>query len=287
MKNEKTTVKEKFIKLFKTVPLFMSSKEKASKHLEKKKAEAKIMIDAVMEIQRKNQVTINDSIGAYEGDAQEEIYLYDFLNEYGNRHFDGSFDEVSLASGSDGTFALSSKIEDIKPKVVLKPIDVFHELETIPTPISFENLEEKIMVLNMKREFIKTNRYAKKEVIDMIARLENRRKYDEFKEFFEQFDNTTTDKINALVNKYELVLNTSDLFIPKFPKEAMNIMKGYKDNVKKLCDKSPIFYVIAEKSMFKAEEKRNDPILLVQSPFGIYWQILGAWDKELVLLEEL
>ena len=47
------------------------------------------------------------------------------------------------------------------------------------------------------------------------------------------------------------------------------------------------FYSIAEKEMFNDEYKRNDPILLVQSPFGIYWQILGAWDKELVLLEEL
>ena len=35
------------------------------------------------------------------------------------------------------------------------------------------------------------------------------------------------------------------------------------------------------------ENSINNPILLVQSPFGIYWQILGAWDKELVLLEEL
>ena len=33
--------------------------------------------------------------------------------------------------------------------------------------------------------------------------------------------------------------------------------------------------------------KQRDPILLVQSPFGFYWQILGAWDKEMLILSEL
>lgn len=271
--------KEKFLKLFKRLPLFMSNKEKTAKYFEKKKEEAKIMMDAVMEIQRKNRGTITDTISTYDGDSEEEIYLYDFISEYNS----GSFNSLNGVP----TMAISSNIENVPPKLTLKPIDVFNELETIPAPVSLENLEEKITVLKMKKDFIKSNRYAKKEVIDMITRLENRRKYDEFKEFFDQFDNTTTDKINALVNKYELVLNTSDLFIPKFPKEAMDIMTSYKANVQKLCGKSPIFYVIAEKSMFNVENKRNDPILLVQSPFGIYWQILGAWDKELILLEEL
>ena len=294
---EKKTVKEKFLKLWKNVPLFMTSKEKAAKYFEKKKAEAKIMMDAVKELQRTSYGTIDDSVATYEGDEKEEIYLYDFISEYGGGIMNSRIttDGVNLnlisgttSSGSDPTsFLISSEIEAIPPKLTLKPIDVWKELETIPAPVTLENLEEKIAVLNMKKDFIKGNRYAKKEVIDMITRLENRRQYDEFKEYFEQYDNTTTDKINALVNKYELVLRTSDLFIPKFPKEAMDIMTSYKANVKKLCKKSPVFYVIAEKEMFNDEYKRNDPILLVQSPFGIYWQILGAWDKELVLLEEL
>ena len=122
----------------------------------------------------------------------------------------------------------------------------------------------------------------------MITRLENRKKYNEHKEFFDKFDSTYTDKINDLVNKYELVLRPSDLFIPKFPKEAMLIMKEYEDKTKEICGKKPVFYVVAEKTMFKEEEKRNDPILLVQSPFGMFWQILGAWgDADILLLEEL
>ncbi len=45
--------------------------------------------------------------------------------------------------------------------------------------------------------------------------------------------------------------------------------------------------MIAENGKFKKEFDRNDPILLAQSPFGIFWDVLGAWDEEILLLEEL
>jgi hypothetical protein len=64
-------------------------------------------------------------------------------------------------------------------------------------------------------------------------------------------------------------------------------MKKYTDNMEKLCKKKPVFYVIAEPDKFKKAYEKRDPILLVQSPFGFYWQILGAWDKEMILLSEL
>ena len=82
-------------------------------------------------------------------------------------------------------------------------------------------------------------------------------------------------------------MKSTDLFIPTFPTEAIEIMDKYEKKVNELCNKRPVFYVIAENEMFKKEFQRNDPILLVQSPFGVYWQILGAWDKEILLLEEL
>lgn len=294
-KTEKTEKIEKkcFLNLFKNIT-FINNKKSLEKYKEKKKAEAEVMMTALREMMRTPAGNTNDSIASMDG-GEQEVYLYDFHQEYGNGNsfFSNGNNHILLTPTSEGRqygealVAVDSEIEKIEPKLILKPIDVFHELETIPTPITLENLEEKIAVLNMKKEFIRSNAYAKKEVVDMVTRLENRRKWDEYSYFFNKFDNTDTDKVNALVNKYNLVLKTADLFIPKFPKEAMDIMKDYKDNVKRLCGKSPIFYVIAEMEMFKKEDKRNDPILLVQSPFGIYWQILGAWDKELILLEEL
>jgi len=147
-------------------------------------------------------------------------------------------------------------------------------------------LEDKIEVLKYKRDLI-VQSYSRREVEGLIERLENRRKWEEFKGFFNEFQNTTDEKIDDLLNNYDLVMNTSDLFVPEFPDDAIAIMKTYTEKMDALCGKKPVFYVIAEPDKFRKAYEKRDPILLVQSPFGFYWQILGAWDKEMILLSEL
>ena len=178
-------------------------------------------------------------------------------------------------------------MDDAKPKkIAVKPIDVVNELETIPTPWTLSNLQDKIEILEYKRDLI-TQKYSKREVEAMIERLENRKKWDKFKKFFDGYQNTTDEKIDDLLDKYDLVMKTSDLFVPEFPDVAIQTMKSYTENMMKLCKKKPVFYVIAEPDKFRKAYEKRDPILLVQSPFGFYWQILGAWDKEMMLLSEL
>lgn len=318
MAKEKEPKKEnRFLKLFKGVgKTFFPNKESVEEFKEKEKAKAEILIEAAQKMMRETRGTINDSIASYEG-SDKEVYLYDFLSEVrsgnggfmlsatvaggtfsaggnsasfdGDSGFDGESNIMNISPASNGTttVAIDDNIQKLPPKRTYKPKEVFGELERVPTKVDLENLDDKILVLNMKKDFIRNNQYAKKEVIDMVTRLENRKQYEEHKSFFERFDNTTTEKINDLINKYELVLKPSDLFIPSFPDDAIKIMDEYIKTVKKMCGKKPIFYVIAEAEKFKKENDRNDPILLVQSPFGIYWQILGAWDEELVLLSEL
>ena len=138
----------------------------------------------------------------------------------------------------------------------------------------------------MKEELL-TQTYAKREVSAMIERLENRKKYPTVVKYFSQYQNTNQEKIDILLAKYDLVMESSQIFIPQFPDEAIKTMRSYTRAVKKLCDKKPVFYVIAESTDFKEKDKRLDPILLVESPFGFFYQILGAWDKEMLLLSEL
>jgi uncharacterized lipoprotein len=71
------------------------------------------------------------------------------------------------------------------------------------------------------------------------------------------------------------------------PKEAVEVMKAYNAATGELCGKQAVFYIIADKKDFKKSDQRRDPILLAQSPFGHVWQILGAWDKEMIFVEEL
>jgi hypothetical protein len=223
----------------------------------------------------------------------DESFLFDFKN-YGSMYQGNSFIAHNI-SGSIRVNEPSSEGEGDKEmskttqppqKIVIKPIDVLDQLETIPTPWNLSNLEDKIEVLKYKRDLI-VQSYSRREVEGLIERLENRRKWEEFKGFFNEFQNTTDEKIDDLLNNYDLVMNTSDLFVPEFPDDAIAIMKTYTEKMDALCGKKPVFYVIAEPDKFRKAYEKRDPILLVQSPFGFYWQILGAWDKEMILLSEL
>ena len=223
-------------------------------------------------------------------DGLDETFLFDFKNSQSG-YRGGSSLNTFVISGSGSSFEgennSSIKSEDSKPKkIAVKPIDVVNELETIPTPWTLSNLQDKIEILEYKRDLI-TQKYSRREVEAMIERLENRKKWDKFKKFFDGYQNTTDEKIDDLLDKYDLVMKTSDLFVPEFPDVAIQTMKSYTENMMKLCKKKPVFYVIAEPDKFRKAYEKRDPILLVQSPFGFYWQILGAWDKEMMLLSEL
>jgi hypothetical protein len=213
-----------------------------------------------------------------------DTFLFDFKN-YQSRYTGATMNTFISVGGSDSDSSVD-QISSTSQKIAVKPKDVLEELETIPTPWTLSNLDDKIEVLKYKRELI-TQHYSKREVEGLIERLENRKRWGKFKDFFDEFQNTTDEKIDILLEKYDLVMKTSDLFVPEFPDDAIAVMKKYTDNMQKLCKKKPVFYVIAEPDKFKKAYEKRDPILLVQSPFGFYWQILGAWDKEMILLSEL
>jgi len=174
-----------------------------------------------------------------------------------------------------------------KTKLFVKPIDILNEIKEAPKLVSLVGLDGKIEILKLKKGLVLQS-YAVADITTLIQLLQNRKKYKgSVATFFRQFDTTTKDKIDAVLSKYELVMKSADIFVPEFPDEAVIIMKKYSDAVFKVCKKKPIFYVIATSDNFKEKADKRDPILVATSPFGTYYDILGAWDKEMLLLSEL
>ncbi len=131
-------------------------------------------------------------------------------------------------------------------------------------------------------------KYARDEVISIIERLENRKKISEFQNMMDEYPHTTNALINSVVDaNSHLRCGKADEFVPDFPRVAVKAMEKYNKMCVKLCNKTTHFYVIASEDDFKKKDKRRDPILLAQSPFGFFWQILGAWDKEMIYLGDL
>jgi hypothetical protein len=237
----------------------------------------------------------NPDINATDGQIVGRMYDF-YADAYGDGNFmagtmphqiqQADFNNENLAAnGLDIPDGFINPSEKDKRKVA-KPVDVVGELETVPTPFTLEGLDEKIQLFKDKNS-ISVQRYAKDQIKGFLKRLENRKKYKENIEFFSSFPNTTDDKIDKLLANYKLEMNESELFIPTFPKEAVDVMKKYTQVCEKLFGEKPVFYVIAEEKDFRKKREKLDPILLVQSPFGFYWSVLGAYDKEMLLLHEL
>lgn len=178
----------------------------------------------------------------------------------------------------------------ITPKGVYE-LKTLHDL-TFKVNTDPAYIDEQLETFKDKLGMIKTSEYdmnyGTTEIASIISRFENRKKYSAHKEFYEEFPYTTTAKIDELTKAHNhLKLGQVEQFIADMPKEAVDVMKRYTNTTKDLCGKKPVFYIIADKKDFEKSQTRRDPILLAQSPFGHFWQILSAWDKEMILVEEL
>lgn len=130
--------------------------------------------------------------------------------------------------------------------------------------------------------------FGRMELESILERLENRKKIAEFKDIVAKFPHTTSELIGKIINNNDhLRCAPIGGFVPDMPKEAVEAMKEYIKFCIDLCNKKPIFYIIAKHEDFQKKSMRRDPILLAQSPFGFFWQILGAWDEEMVYLGDL
>ncbi|MFI5142063.1 MAG: hypothetical protein ACHQII_06870 [Bacteroidia bacterium] len=244
---------------------------------------AEEMIQAFISLAPKIKETLRDISKMQLSDGQLSGVMYDYYKNW-DEHIAmpvDRFDELADEMDAAGTFT-----KPTDNRIVATPLSVMKELETVPTPFTLDGLDEKIATMKDKSKLL-NQRYAKEQIDGLCKRLENRKKYRENVEFYDGFPNTTDEKIDDLLAKYKLVIDTSDLFIPTFPKEAIDIMKKYTEVTLKVSGETPVYYVIAEEKDFKKKREKLDPILLAQSPFGFYWQILGAWDKEMLLLHEL
>jgi hypothetical protein len=249
-------------------------------------------------------------VGVAEASIQQAAsHLYDFYNGVFNR--DGInrltssgivpyAGQMSLSHGSGRDSAgdltilavneISTSSDESNPPKRRKvmPKDVLPELYELAQYVKMDLLDEKIALIEKKLSLTVSNHYSRSEMEAMIERLKNRKMFTgDIEVFFSGFKATTDEKITELLAKYDLVIKTSDLFIAEFPEEAINIMAKYTEHCQTLCNKKPVFYVIATSDYFQVKFAQRDPILLAQSPFGFYWDILGAWDKELVFSPEL
>ena len=129
----------------------------------------------------------------------------------------------------------------------------------------------------------------KNEETRALQMLKSRLKYPKVAHLF-IWKTTTPQHIGKLLDKYELQHQEIRSYMKSVPCLAIVAMQAYARVFAKVSKDTPAFSLIAPPQYFKSEkakDKRRDPILLARSPFGHYFYILTAWDKEISLVTEL
>lgn len=200
------------------------------------------------------------------------------------------FDELALLQEVVG------KKKDDK-RIAKKPVEVFKEIILEPTEcprIDFEDLEGQITLVERRRRVLReevgmeSTPDEDEALIFLYARqklLKNKEQHG-FK-----WPVTTKDKIDKLCKTYKLDLVSFKNYYKTVPMEAIDELEKFCQEYEKFTDTAPDLKLIIDDAPAPNEnqsrERKKDPILLASSPFGRWYHVLGAWEKEVLVVDEL
>lgn len=231
-------------------------------------------------------------------------YYGDSTNSINNGYFTVS-DQVlgqlvSSPGNAVGTPVPTQEAKKDERKFV-EPKAVFEEVKRKAPDISFENLDEKIKVvserINIMKEHVDESHLRDEHMA--LFFLKNRRTYlKTMKKDPMNWATTTREAIDDLCKRYKLKSVALKQFYTLVPKEGIQEMERFTRAYKAITGDVPIFELIikdaveAKKPEEKAEaakqkKKDRDPILLANSPFGNFLFVLGAWDDEVEVVDEI
>lgn len=194
---------------------------------------------------------------------------------------------VSTTSSTNQSVKSTGNVDERK---IVQPKDVFEEIKKETPEISFENLDEKIKVVRERVEILKE--HLKEEHLGDEHRtlfyLENRKKYLGTKDKNPlDWAMTTQEAIADLCKTYKLRVVPLKQYYTLVPHEGIREMKRYTEAYKAITGDVPIFELVIKDAPAETKKKDRDPILLANSPLGNFLFVLGAWDDEVAIVDEI
>ncbi len=211
-----------------------------------------------------------------------------------SQSYSSSIGGVMTSSGeSTGLSASATKPE----RIAVEPKAVFDQIKRETPEISFDNLEEKIAVVENRIEILREHLDEShlKDEHRALFYLKNRFKYlSTMKKNPLDWAMTTQEAVNDLCSRYKLQVVPLKQYYTLVPSEGLKEMNRYTKAYKAITGDNPIFeLVIKDTAVLPTEEakktkkKDRDPILLANSPLGNFLFVLGAWDEEVEVVDEI
>ena len=195
---------------------------------------------------------------------------------------------VMQDSGTNATTSIqwstseTNKVED--KRIPKKPVEVFKEIIAEKPKIDLKNIDLQIKTVKKRRDFMRDEMEAQTQDEDeALDYLMARKKYPKVGKFF-QWEVTTDTKIQELCRTYKLKVVDFSSYCKNVPNEAVDELEKFMKGFTKVSKRKPFLRLIIDDG---GKETKKDPILLAKSPFGRWYYILGAWDKEVQYVDDL
>lgn len=182
----------------------------------------------------------------------------------------------------DGTTYSTKIVKD--ERIEKKPVEIWQDLMSEIPKIDLVDLDKKIKVVKKRKEFLtehmnvgaQDEKYA-------LSILQARKKFPKYAHEF-KWAVTNMEKINELCKKYKVQMVDFYGYYKSIPNEAIDELEKFCEVYAKITKEKPVLKLIVDVG---GPEQKKDPILLACSPFGKWFYILGAWDKEVEFVDEL
>ena len=192
---------------------------------------------------------------------------------------------ISYTSGATDLPAVSNYLESkADERKEILPVAVVNDLLTEFPVMILNDLKLQIKSVEKRIKWLlKTNGNVSDEQ-RALAYLKARTKWMKYKHLF-CWKITTADKIQKLLKEYKLRHVSFSGYSRNVPMEAIDEIEQFALALDKIIpDTSPELMLIIDDG---GKETRKDPILLAKSPFGNWFYVLGAWDKEVQYIDDL
>jgi hypothetical protein len=192
----------------------------------------------------------------------------------------------SPTSSTSAYWETSKPSQSEDKRIEKKPIEVFKELISEKPEVDINNVEAHIKMVKKRMKFIQEHMGIcnPTDERDALGYLEARKKYLKMRGSF-NWETTNDTLINKLCKDYKVRMVGISGYYRNMPQEALDEMEAFiKVYDKVRVDLEPTFNLIIDDG---GKETKKDPILLARSPFGKWWYVLGAWDKEIEIVDDL
>ena len=213
------------------------------------------------------------------------LYLYRSGWDLNSRETQyGSLDYAVVSSYETNDIS-SVQAKKMDERIEKKPVEVFKEIIAETPKMDVSNISAQIKLVERRQKMLRELGTNSSDEDQALEFLRARKTGIKVKTNF-HWAPTNLEMIESLVKKYKLAMVDFGMYSKTIPMEAIDELEKFLKEYAKVSNEKPVLKLIID-DVPASKERKKDPILLASSPFGRYFYILGAWDKEVEIVDDL